>query len=85
MISVFLKFFVFCGSVYTGFLLYHWISNKEYGCLETKIVKTIGGCDTSGHCGILFEDGSYGDPYQFRYPIIGQKLCTKYGEIKAKE
>ncbi len=55
---------------------------ENTGCIEYKVVKTVGGCGHDGHCGIMFEDGTAGDPYRFSHPVPGQSLCVKYGKVK---
>jgi hypothetical protein len=41
--------------------------------LVYKTVKSIGGCDKSGYCGVMFEDGTSG---RKSYPIVGMKVRT---------
>lgn len=60
------------------FGLIFWISydfaTKEHVCDQFKEVSSIGGCDSSGVCGVSFTDGTFGSEIR---PVVGQHLCVK--------
>jgi hypothetical protein len=37
---------------------------------EVKIIKTVGGCNEAGRCGVMYEDGTIGQEY---FPVVGAK------------
>lgn len=39
---------------------------------ETKIIATVGGCNTSGLCGVMYTDGTFGRTY---FPVLLQEVC----------
>lgn len=48
-------------------------SIPESTCLVHSKVTAVGGCSRSGHCGVGFSDGSFGEMYK---PVIGMEQCT---------
>lgn len=59
---LFLTFFIF-------FALY--IDRKTYTMCELDYIKSIGGCDRNGLCGVITENG---DMTVTRYPVLNKKI-----------
>lgn len=45
----------------------------ETRCEQYKKIVTVGGCDSDGSCGVIFEDGSKGEVIK---PVVGEVVCA---------
>lgn len=43
-------------------------------CKTTKEIKSIGGCDKVGYCGVSYTDGTFGTAM---FPVIGKSICVE--------
>lgn len=47
---------------------------KLRSCVESKVIRMVGGCNVFGTCGVTFSDYSHGTAY---VPSPGQEICTR--------
>jgi hypothetical protein len=54
-------------------LLHNKFAHSTSGCRDWGSIEIIGGCDSSGVCGVRYGDGRHGT---YRYPVVGKNACS---------
>jgi hypothetical protein len=63
------------GVLYLGYV--NIIDGGE--CLDVDTVKTVGGCNALGTCGVKYASGNTG---RIGHPVAGELICTRKSWVK---
>lgn len=73
---ILVPFLVF-ASIFTFQYIKYTYSEKS--CIRRVSIKSVGGCDAFGNCGVSYDDGTQG---KLRYPAKDQDVCLEYKSFK---